>query len=104
MDIFIILDENGKVEGKLFLDDGDIIDIVENGKFYLLLFKFNGIYFLMIIIIYNEIMVDSICVGSMIIFGMKREIISIIVNNVSKFFEKLKLYNKLYIKDLGVIL
>lgn len=104
MDIIIILDENGIVEGKLFLDDGDIIDIVENGKFYLLLFKFNGIYFLMIIIIYNEIMVDSICVGSMIIFGMKREIISIIVNNVSKFFEKLKLYNKLYIKDLGVIL
>lgn len=104
MDIIIILDENGKVEGKLFLDDGDIIDIVENGKFYLLLFKFNGIYFLMIIIIYNEIMVDSICVGSMIIFGMKREIISVIVNNVSKFFEKLKLYNKLYIKDLGVIL
>lgn len=104
MDIIIILDENGKVEGKLFLDDGDIIDIVENGKFYLLLFKFNGIYFLMIIIIYNEIMVDSICVGSMIIFGMKREIISVIVNNVSKFFEKLKLYNKLYIKDLGVML
>lgn len=104
MDIIIILDENGKVEGKLFLDDGDIIDIVENGKFYLLLFKFNGIYFLMIIIIYNEIMVDSICVGSMIIFGMKREIISVMVNNVSKFFEKLKLYNKLYIKDLGVIL
>lgn len=104
MDIIIILDENGKVDGKLFLDDGDIIDIVENGKFYLLLFKFNGIYFLMIIIIYNEIMVDSICVGSMIIFGMKREIISVIVNNVSKFFEKLKLYNKLYIKDLGVIL
>lgn len=104
MDIIIILDENGKVEGKLFLDDGDIIDIVENGKFYLLLFKFNGIYFLMIIIIYNEILVDSICVGSMIIFGMKREIISVIVNNVSKFFEKLKLYNKLYIKDLGVIL
>lgn len=104
MDIIIILDENGKVEGKLFLDDGDIIDIVENGKFYLLLFKFNGIYFLMIIIIYNEIMVDSICVGSMIIFGMKREIISVIVNNVSKFFDKLKLYNKLYIKDLGVIL
>lgn len=104
MDIIIILDENGKVEGKLFLDDGDIIDIVENGKFYLLLFKFNGIYFLMIIIFYNEIMVDSICVGSMIIFGMKREIISVIVNNVSKFFEKLKLYNKLYIKDLGVIL
>lgn len=104
MDIIIILDENGKVEGKLFLDDGDIIDIVENGKFYLLLFKFNGIYFLMIIIIYNEIMVDSICVGSMIIFGMKREIISVIVNNVNKFFEKLKLYNKLYIKDLGVIL
>lgn len=104
MDIIIILDENGIVEGKLFLDDGDIIDIVENGKFYLLLFKFNGIYFLMIIIIYNEIMVDSICVGSMIIFGMKREIISVIVNNVSKFFEKLKLYNKLYIKDLGVIL
>lgn len=104
MDIIIILDENGKVEGKLFLDDGDIIDIVENGKFYLLLFKFNGIYFLMIIIIYNEIMVDSICVGSIIIFGMKREIISVIVNNVSKFFEKLKLYNKLYIKDLGVIL
>lgn len=104
MDIIIILDENGKVEGKLFMDDGDIIDIVENGKFYLLLFKFNGIYFLMIIIIYNEIMVDSICVGSMIIFGMKREIISVIVNNVNKFFEKLKLYNKLYIKDLGVIL
>lgn len=104
MDIIIILDENGKVEGKLFLDDGDIIDIVENGKFYLLLFKFNGIYFLMIIIIYNEIMVDSICVGSMIIFGIKREIISVIVNNVSKFFEKLKLYNKLYIKDLGVML
>lgn len=104
MDIIIILDENGKVDGKLFLDDGDIIDIVENGKFYLLLFKFNGIYFLMIIIIYNEIMVDSICVGSMIIFGMKREIISVIVNNVNKFFEKLKLYNKLYIKDLGVIL
>lgn len=104
MDIIIILDENGKVEGKLFLDDGDIIDIVENGKFYLLLFKFNGIYFLMIIIIYNEIMVDSICVGSMIIFGIKKEIISVIVNNVSKFFEKLKLYNKLYIKDLGVIL
>lgn len=104
MDIIIILDENGKVEGKLFLDDGDIIDIVENGKFYLLLFKFNGIYFLMIIIIYNEIMVDSICVGSMIIFGMKREIISVIVNNVNKFFEKLKLYYKLYIKDLGVIL
>lgn len=104
MDIIIILDENGKVEGKLFLDDGDIIDIVENGKFYLLLFKFNGIYFLMIIIIYNEIMVDSICVGSMIIFGVKREIISVIVNNVNKFFEKLKLYNKLYIKDLGVIL
>lgn len=104
MDIIIILDENGKVEGKLFLDDGDIIDIVENGKFYLLLFKFNGIYFLMIIIIYNEIMVDSICVGSMIIFGMKREIISVIVNNVNKFFEKLKLYNKLYIKDLGVML
>lgn len=104
MDIIIILDENGKVDGKLFLDDGDIIDIVENGKFYLLLFKFNGIYFLMIIIIYNEIMVDSICVGSMIIFGMKREIISVIVNNVSKFFEKLKLYNKLYIKDLGVML
>lgn len=104
MDIIIILDENGKVEGKLFLDDGDIIDIVENGKFYLLLFKFNGIYFLMIIIIYNEIMVDSICVGSMIIFGVKREIISVIVNNVSKFFDKLKLYNKLYIKDLGVIL
>lgn len=104
MDIIIILDENGIVEGKLFLDDGDIIDIVENGKFYLLLFKFNGIYFLMIIIIYNEIMVDSICVGSMIIFGMKREIISVIVNNVNKFFEKLKLYNKLYIKDLGVIL
>lgn len=104
MDIIIILDENGKVEGKLFLDDGDIIDIVENGKFYLLLFKFNGIYFLMIIIINNEIMVDSICVGSMIIFGMKREIISVIVNNVSKFFEKLKLYNKLYIKDLGVML
>lgn len=104
MDIIIILDENGIVEGKLFLDDGDIIDIVENGKFYLLLFKFNGIYFLMIIIIYNEIMVDSICVGSMIIFGMKREIISVIVNNVSKFFEKLKLYNKLYIKDLGVML
>lgn len=104
MDIIIILDENGKVEGKLFLDDGDIIDIVENGKFYLLLFKFNGIYFLMIIIIYNEIMVDSICMGSMIIFGMKREIISVIVNNVNKFFEKLKLYNKLYIKDLGVIL
>lgn len=104
MDIIIILDENGKVEGKLFLDDGDIIDIVENGKFYLLLFKFNGIYFLMIINIYNEIMVDSICVGSMIIFGMKREIISVIVNNVNKFFEKLKLYNKLYIKDLGVIL
>lgn len=104
MDIIIILDENGIVEGKLFLDDGDIIDIVENGKFYLLLFKFNGMYFLMIIIIYNEIMVDSICVGSMIIFGMKREIISVIVNNVNKFFEKLKLYNKLYIKDLGVIL
>lgn len=104
MDIIIILDENGKVEGKLFLDDGDIIDIVENGKFYLLLFKFNGIYFLMIIIIYNEIMLDSICVGSMIIFGVKREIISVIVNNVNKFFEKLKLYNKLYIKDLGVIL
>lgn len=104
MDIIIILDENGKVDGKLFLDDGDIIDIVENGKFYLLLFKFNGIYFLMIIIIYNEIMVDSICMGSMIIFGMKREIISVIVNNVNKFFEKLKLYNKLYIKDLGVIL
>lgn len=104
MDIIIILDENGKVEGKLFLDDGDIIDIVENGKFYLLLFKFNGIYFLMIIIIYNEIMVDSICVGSMIIFGMRREIISVIVNNVNKFFEKLKLYNKLYIKDLGVML
>lgn len=104
MDIIIILDENGIVEGKLFLDDGDIIDIVENGKFYLLLFKFNGIYFLMIIIIYNEIMVDSICVGSMIIFGVKREIISVIVNNVNKFFEKLKLYNKLYIKDLGVIL
>lgn len=104
MDIIIILDENGKVEGKLFLDDGDIIDIVENGKFYLLLFKFNGIYFLMIIIIYNEIMVDSICVGSMIVFGVKREIISVIVNNVSKFFEKLKLYNKLYIKDLGVML
>lgn len=104
MDIIIILDENGKVEGKLFLDDGDIIDIVENGKFYLLLFKFNGIYFLMIIIIYNEIMVDSICVGSMIIFGVKREIISVIVNNVNKFFDKLKLYNKLYIKDLGVIL
>lgn len=104
MDIIIILDENGKVEGKLFLDDGDIIDIVENGKFYLLLFKFNGIYFLMIIIIYNEIMVDSICVGSIIIFGMKREIISVIVNNVNKFFEKLKLYNKLYIKDLGVML
>lgn len=104
MDIIIILDENGKVEGKLFLDDGDIIDIVENGKFYLLLFKFNGIYFLMIIIINNEIMVDSICVGSMIIFGIKREIISVIVNNVSKFFEKLKLYNKLYIKDLGVML
>lgn len=104
MDIIIILDENGIVEGKLFLDDGDIIDIVENGKFYLLLFKFNGIYFLMIIIIYNEIMVDSICVGSMIIFGIKREIISVIVNNVSKFFEKLKLYNKLYIKDLGVML
>lgn len=104
MDIIIILDKNGKVDGKLFLDDGDIIDIVENGKFYLLLFKFNGIYFLMIIIIYNEIMVDSICVGSMIIFGMKREIISVIVNNVNKFFEKLKLYNKLYIKDLGVIL
>lgn len=104
MDIIIILDENGKVEGKLFLDDGDIIDIVENGKFYLLLFKFNGIYFLMIIIINNEIMVDSICVGSMIIFGMKREINSVIVNNVSKFFEKLKLYNKLYIKDLGVML
>lgn len=104
MDIIIILDENGIVEGKLFLDDGDIIDIVENGKFYLLLFKFNGIYFLMIIIIYNEIMVDSICVGSMIIFGMKREIISVIVNNVNKFFEKLKLYNKLYIKDLGVML
>lgn len=104
MDIIIILDENGKVEGKLFLDDGDIIDIVENGKFYLLLFKFNGIYFLMIIIIYNEIMVDSICVGSMIIFGMKREINSVIVNNVNKFFEKLKLYNKLYIKDLGVML
>lgn len=104
MDIIIILDENGKVEGELFLDDGDIIDIVENGKFYLLLFKFNGIYFLMIIIIYNEIMVDSICVGSMIIFGMKREIISVIVNNVNKFFDKLKLYNKLYIKDLGVIL
>lgn len=104
MDIIIILDENGKVEGKLFLDDGDIIDIVENGKFYLLLFKFNGIYFLMIIIIYNEIMVDSICVGSMIIFGIKKEIISVIVNNVSKFFEKLKLYNKLYIKDLGVML
>lgn len=104
MDIIIILDENGKVEGKLFLDDGDIIDIVENGNFYLLLFKFNGIYFLMIIIIYNEIMIDSICVGSMIIFGMKREIISVIVNNVNKFFEKLKLYNKLYIKDLGVML
>lgn len=104
MDIIIILDENGIVEGKLFLDDGDIIDIVENGKFYLLLFKFNGIYFLMNIIIYNEIMVDSICVGSMIIFGMKREIISVIVNNVNKFFEKLKLYNKLYIKDLGVML
>lgn len=104
MDIIIILDENGKVDGKLFLDNGDIIDIVENGKFYLLLFKFNGIYFLMIIIIYNEIMVDSICVGSMIIFGMKREIISVIVNNVNKFFEKLKLYNKLYIKDLGVML
>lgn len=104
MDIIIILDENGKVDGKLFLDDGDIIDIVENGKFYLLLFKFNGIYFLMIIIIYNEIMVDSICVGSMIIFGIKKEIISVIVNNVSKFFEKLKLYNKLYIKDLGVML
>lgn len=104
MDIIIILDENGKVDGKLFLDDGDIIDIVENGKFYLLLFKFNGIYFLMIIIIYNEIMVDSICVGSIIIFGMKREIISVIVNNVNKFFEKLKLYNKLYIKDLGVML
>lgn len=104
MDIIIILDENGKVEGKLFLDDGDIIDIVENGKFYLLLFKFNGIYFLMIIIIYNEIMVDSICVGSMIIFGIKKEIISVIVNNVNKFFEKLKLYNKLYIKDLGVML
>lgn len=104
MDIIIILDENGKVEGKLFLDDGDIIDIVENGKFYLLLFKFNDIYFLMIIIIYNEIMVDSICVGSMIIFGVKREIISVIVNNVNKFFDKLKLYNKLYIKDLGVIL
>lgn len=104
MDIIIILDENGIVEGKLFLDDGDIIDIVENGKFYLLLFKFNGIYFLMIIIIYNEIMVDSICVGSMIIFGMKREVISVIVNNVNKFFEKLKLYNKLYIKDLGVML
>lgn len=104
MDIIIILDENGKVEGKLFLDDGDIIDIVENGKFYLLLFKFNGIYFLMIIIIYNEIMVDSICVGSMILFGIKKEIISVIVNNVSKFFEKLKLYNKLYIKDLGVML
>lgn len=104
MDIIIILDKNGKVDGKLFLDDGDIIDIVENGKFYLLLFKFNGIYFLMIIIIYNEIMVDSICVGSMIIFGVKREIISVIVNNVNKFFEKLKLYNKLYIKDLGVIL
>lgn len=104
MDIIIILDENGKVEGKLFLDDGDIIDIVENGKFYLLLFKFNGIYFLMIIIIYNEIMVDSICVGSMIIFGIKKEIISVIVNNVSKFFEKLKLYNKLFIKDLGVML
>lgn len=104
MDIIIILDENGKVEGKLFLDDGDIIDIVENGKFYLLLFKFNGIYFLMIIIIYNEIMVDSICVGSMIIFGIRREIISVIVNNVNKFFEKLKLYNKLYIKDLGVML
>lgn len=104
MDIIIILDENGIVEGKLFLDDGDIIDMVENGKFYLLLFKFNGIYFLMIIIIYNEIMVDSICVGSMIIFGMKREIISVIVNNVNKFFEKLKLYNKLYIKDLGVML
>lgn len=104
MDIIIILDENGKVDGKLFLDDGDIIDIVENGKFYLLLFKFNGIYFLMIIIIYNEIMVDSICVGSMIIFGVKREIISVIVNNVNKFFEKLKLYNKLYIKDLGVML
>lgn len=104
MDIIIILDENGIVEGKLFLDDGDIIDIVENGKFYLLLFKFNGIYFLMIINIYNEIMVDSICVGSMIIFGVKREIISVIVNNVNKFFEKLKLYNKLYIKDLGVIL
>lgn len=86
MEIIIILDENGKVEGKLFLDDGDIIDIVENGKFYLLLFKFNGIYFLMIIIIYNEIMVDSICVGSMIIFGMKREIISVIVNNVSKLY------------------
>lgn len=91
MDIIIILDENGKVEGKFFLDDGDIIDIVENGKFYLLLFKFNGIYFLMIIIIYNEIMVDSICVGSMIIFGVKREIISVIVNNVNKFFEKLKI-------------
>lgn len=104
MDIIIILDENGKVEGKLFLDDGDIIDIVENGKFYLLLFKFNGIYFLMIIIIYNEIMVDSICVGSMILFGIKKEIISVIVNNVSKFFEKLKLNNKLYIKDLGVML
>lgn len=104
MDIIIILDENGKVEGKLFLDDGDIIDIVENGKFYLLLFKFNGIYFLMIIIIYNEIMVDSICVGSMILFGIKKEIISVIVNNVNKFFEKLKLYNKLYIKDLGVML
>lgn len=104
MDIIIIPDENGKAEGKLFLDDGDTIDTVENGKFYLSSFKFNGTYFSMTITTHNETMVDSIRVGSMTIFGIKKEITSVTVNNASKSFEKLKPHNKLYIKDLGVTL
>lgn len=88
----------------LFFRSHSIGGFVENGKFYLSSFKFNGTYFSMTITTHNETMVDSIRVGSMTIFGIKREITSVTVNNASKSFEKLKPHNKLYIKDLGVTL
>ncbi|XP_061182189.1 maltase-glucoamylase-like [Saccostrea echinata] len=98
MEIIVVPDKNGDAEGSLFLDDGESINTVERGQIYLSTFTFNNTYFTLKVQSHNDT-VSNIKIGSIVVYGMKRQIYSVKINNTDTDFEFRKPHNTLHINS-----